>query len=59
MGNPYLEGNYAPVREEVTVTDLEVTGTLPEELTGRYLRNGPNPVVDPDPDTYHLSLIHI
>ena len=53
MGNPYLEGNYAPVREEVTVTDLEVTGTLPEELTGRYLRNGPNPVVDPDPDAYH------
>jgi carotenoid cleavage oxygenase len=53
MGNPYLEGNYAPVTEEVTVTDLEVTGTIPEELSGRYLRNGPNPVTPPNPDAYH------
>jgi carotenoid cleavage dioxygenase len=51
--NRYLEGNSAPVREEVTITDLKVTGTLPEYLDGRYLRNGPNPVVPPDPDTYH------
>lgn len=53
MTNSYLDGNYAPVTEEVTVTDLEVTGTLPDELTGRYLRNGPNPVTPPDPATYH------
>jgi carotenoid cleavage dioxygenase len=53
VNNKYLEGNYAPVIEEVTVTDLEVTGTLPEELTGRYLRNGPNPVATPDPSAYH------
>jgi carotenoid cleavage oxygenase len=51
--NPYLEGNFGPVREELTATDLEVTGTIPEWLDGRYLRNGPNPVVDPDPATYH------
>src|SRR3954453_13509771 len=49
----YLEKNYAPVREEVTVADLDVTGTLPAQLDGRYLRNGPNPVTDPDPATYH------
>jgi len=35
------------------VTDLAVTGTIPDELTGRYLRNGPNPVTAPDPDQYH------
>jgi carotenoid cleavage dioxygenase len=51
--NRYLQGNHAPVREEVTVAELEVTGTIPEHLDGRYLRNGPNPVVDPDPATYH------
>lgn len=51
--NRWLEGNYAPVHEEVTALDLPVTGTLPPELDGRYLRNGPNPVVEPDPATYH------
>jgi len=29
--------------EEVTAFDLEVTGTLPPELSARYLRNGANP----------------
>jgi carotenoid cleavage dioxygenase len=54
--NRYLEGNFAPVREEITATDLEVTGTIPGHLDGRYLRNGPNPVVAPDPATYHWFL---
>jgi carotenoid cleavage oxygenase len=51
--NPYLEGNFAPVLEEVTATELTVTGHVPEALSGRYLRNGPNPVTAPDPSTYH------
>ncbi|SPM38693.1 Carotenoid cleavage dioxygenase or a related enzyme [Mycobacterium numidiamassiliense] len=51
--NPYLEGFLAPVRDEVTATDLEVTGHLPEHLDGRYLRNGPNPAAEVDPATYH------
>jgi carotenoid cleavage dioxygenase len=51
--NPYLLGNYGPVHEEVTATDLPVTGELPIELQGRYLRNGPNPVTAPEPSTYH------
>lgn len=50
--NPYLTGNYGPVSEEVTAVDLPVTGHLPVELDGRYLRNGPNPLA-PDPATYH------
>ena len=54
--NRYLEGNFAPVTEEVTVTDLPVTGTIPEHLDGRYLRTGPNPVVGPDPASYHWFL---
>jgi carotenoid cleavage dioxygenase len=39
----HLRGNYAPVREEVTAFDLHVTGHIPPELQGRYVRNGPNP----------------
>jgi carotenoid cleavage dioxygenase-like enzyme len=51
--NRYLSGNYAPVVEEVTAFDLRVTGALPPELDGRLLRIGPNPMVAPDPATYH------
>jgi carotenoid cleavage dioxygenase len=53
LTNPYLLGNYAPVGSEETVTELSVTGTLPSTLSGRYLRNGPNPITPPDPATYH------
>jgi|TARA_B110001454_G_scaffold57441_1_gene56126 carotenoid cleavage dioxygenase-like enzyme len=52
-GNRYLEGDMAPVVDEVTATDLPVTGTIPEELEGRWLRNGPNPLGDVDPSTHH------
>src|SRR6476619_3308204 len=51
--NRYLNGAYAPVAEEVTAFDLPVTGTIPVELDGRYLRNGPNPFGPVDPDGYH------
>ncbi|MGH3773806.1 MAG: carotenoid oxygenase family protein [Pseudonocardiaceae bacterium] len=53
MGNDYLEGNYAPTLREYTITELAVTGTIPAHLDGRYLRNGPNPVAEVDPETYH------
>ena len=39
-----LQGGFAPIHQEYTVTDLPVTGTIPAHLDGRYLRNGPNPV---------------
>ena len=42
--NRWLTGNYAPVSDERTELQLAVTGTIPAELEGRYLRNGPNPV---------------
>ena len=51
--NPYLSGFLEPVRAEVTASDLEVTGHIPEHLDGRYLRNGPNPAAEVDPATYH------
>jgi carotenoid cleavage dioxygenase len=42
--NPVLLGNFAPVGEELDLGDLEVIGTLPPELNGTLLRDGPNPV---------------
>jgi carotenoid cleavage dioxygenase len=39
----HLRGNYAPVQQEITAFDLPVEGAIPPELTGLYLRNGPNP----------------
>ena len=43
----HLTGVYAPQREEVDVSDLRVTGNIPDDLHGSYLRNGPNPRFDP------------
>ena len=51
--NVYLKGNFAPVHEEVIAYDLPVTGSLPVELAGRYLRNGPNPIGPVDLRTHH------
>ncbi|WP_405143390.1 carotenoid oxygenase family protein [Sphaerisporangium sp. NBC_01403] len=45
----YLSGHLAPVPDEIGAVDLPVTGTLPAELTGRYFRNGPNPLPGQDP----------
>jgi carotenoid cleavage dioxygenase-like enzyme len=51
--NPFLEGPFAPVQQEVTETTLKVTGTLPPELDGIYARIGPNPLEVPNPAAYH------
>jgi carotenoid cleavage dioxygenase-like enzyme len=50
----YIEGGLAPVTEEITTFDLDVTGALPPELEGRYVRIGPNPV-DPTPDQHWFT----
>ena len=49
----FLTGIHAPMSSELTITDLQVTGSIPPELNGRYLRIGPNPITPPDPRTYH------
>lgn len=50
--HPFLTGIHTPMTEERTLTDLAVTGTIPPELSGRYVRIGPNPF-QPDPRGYH------
>jgi len=44
---PQLQGRFEPVHTEIEAADLEIEGTLPAELTGAYLRNGPNPRFTP------------
>lgn len=49
----WLTGNFAPIYEEFTETQLKVTGSIPPELNGRYFRNGSNP---PSGETAHWFL---
>ena len=48
----FLTGIHRPMEQELTLTELEVRGTIPPALCGRYLRTGPNPIA-PDPASYH------
>lgn len=41
--NPFLDGNFAPVHQETSTNSLQVIGELPPDLSGIFLRNGPNP----------------
>lgn len=50
--HPFLTGIHKPMSDELDLTELEVTGTIPSALDGRYLRIGPNPI-NPDPASYH------
>lgn len=51
--NPYLAGNFAPIRSEDDF-DLEVTGEIPAGLRGALFRIGPNPQYEPrNPEQHH------
>jgi carotenoid cleavage dioxygenase len=43
----WLKGNFAPVDKEVEAFDLAVTGALPPDLSGVFMRTGPNPAREP------------
>lgn len=51
--SPWTSGPRAPVTDELTTFDLPVSGTIPVELDGRLLRNGPNPIGAVDPSSHH------
>jgi carotenoid cleavage dioxygenase-like enzyme len=46
--NPALNGNNAPVSNEIVANDLEIIGSLPADFNGIYVRNGPNAFFSPD-----------
>eukprot|EP01035_Chromulina_nebulosa_P044321 gene44321-60018_t len=50
--NPYLAGNFAPVRSEDDF-DLKVTGEIPAGLRGALFRIGPNPQFEPLDPNHH------
>lgn len=50
--NPYLDGNFAPIRSEDHFV-LSVTGEIPRELRGTLYRVGPNPQFAPIDPAYH------
>ncbi|WYL93517.1 MAG: carotenoid oxygenase family protein [Gloeotrichia echinulata IR180] len=48
--SPYLTGNFSPVQTEITADNLIVIGELPTDLSGMFVRNGPNPQFPPKGD---------
>lgn len=42
-----LDGNNAPIGDELDLDALEVIGTVPADLNGLYVRNGPNAYFTP------------
>ncbi|MFL5297171.1 MAG: carotenoid oxygenase family protein, partial [Phenylobacterium sp.] len=50
--NPYLSGNFAPVRSEDDF-DLAVKGEIPRGLRGALFRIGPNPQFEPRDANHH------
>lgn len=46
--NPHLTGVFESIQTQISADDLEVVqGQIPEDLSGTYLRNGPNPRFTP------------
>ncbi len=44
VASPFVVGIHEPMRSELTLEDLAVTGTIPAGLAGRYLKMGANPL---------------
>lgn len=53
--NIFLQGINAPVFQEVDLDHLDVTGEIPSDLQGIYIRNGANPRFQPIAYAYPLE----
>jgi carotenoid cleavage dioxygenase len=54
--DPFLSGNFAPIRSEDDFAELAVADEIPRELQGTLFRNGPNPQFEPrDPDHHWFA----
>jgi 8'-apo-carotenoid 13,14-cleaving dioxygenase len=51
--NPYLSGIHEPMDGELTLSALEMSGSIPADLDGRYIRIGPNPAAPANHASYH------
>jgi carotenoid cleavage dioxygenase-like enzyme len=45
--HPYLNGAWTPNYNEYNATDMQVIGTIPDDLDGVYIRNTENPIHEP------------
>ncbi len=56
LDDPHLSRNFLPVQREVDARDLRVvSGRIPADLRGVYMRNGPNPEFKPLGYAYPLD----
>lgn len=53
--NIFLQGINAPVFNEIDIDDLKITGEIPADLEGMFVRNGPNPMFKPSTYNYPLE----
>ena len=54
--DPHLSGNFMPIGPEIEANDLPVvSGKIPDDLSGVYMRNGPNPQFKPIAYTYPMD----
>lgn len=54
--DPHLSGNFLPVRKETDASRLVVlSGRIPPDLRGVYMRNGPNPEFKPIAFAYPMD----
>jgi carotenoid cleavage dioxygenase len=53
--DPFLSGNFAPVKDETDYRDLDVVGEIPPGLAGAFYRNGPNPRFEPGEDHHWFA----
>ena len=56
--NFFLDGNFAPIEQERDATDMAVSGSIPADLKGYFLRIGPNPVHIFSEEAYHTCLLY-
>ncbi|ACK64450.1 Carotenoid oxygenase [Rippkaea orientalis PCC 8801] len=53
--NSFLKGINEPVFAEIELDNLKISGTIPQQLQGMYVRNGPNPMFKPTSYNYPLE----
>ncbi|MEL7395262.1 MAG: carotenoid oxygenase family protein [Pseudomonadota bacterium] len=51
----YQKIPFSPVQTEITIENLEVDGHIPPELSGLYVRNGPNTAGPTGPHQHYFS----
>ncbi len=47
LDTKFLKNNFTPIKNEIFEKNLVMTGSLPADFSGIYMRNGPNPQFEP------------